>query len=128
MLTNTEMQVPATVVVAFEIGRSLESESCFGGRKKVRSSAHQPGNVLRKYVEHLARGIASGQTFRVGRKIWKILIPAIGQSAVLDSVYSIREFRIFARVLFEVAYPAFSQFVSAFSNALAKLFSYAVGY
>src|SRR5262249_28361037 len=79
MLADAEMQVSATGGARLEVSRARKRERSLGGRTEVRRSAEQPGYVLSKYVEDLARGIAAGDALRVGGKNRQLLIPSLRQ-------------------------------------------------
>src|SRR3984893_14314886 len=98
MLADAEMQVPAAGSARLEVSGALEREQRLGGGAEIRRSPEKPGNVLRENIENLARGIATGDAFRVGGKNRQPLIPSSRQLAPLHQLDLGRELRMFRAI------------------------------
>src|SRR5262245_15322810 len=98
MLANAEMQVSSAAIVRLEVSGALERQGGLVGRAEIRRSAQQPGNVLRKHVEHFAGRVAPCDSLWVGGKRGEPAIPSGRQLASLHQVDLGRELRIFRPV------------------------------
>src|SRR5260370_41734400 len=101
MLANTEMKIPAAVVVALEITGSLKSQPGLGRGREVGGPAEQPRQARSDRVQHVSRRVAACNALRVGREHRNLLVPLLREIAQLHPLTLIGAFRIGAAVALE---------------------------
>src|SRR5271166_2650825 len=79
------MQVLSTRAIGLEISSALVLQGSFVRWAQIRRAAEEPGNVLRKYVEHLARGIPAGNPLLIRRKYREDYGPSPGEVRAVAS-------------------------------------------
>src|SRR5712691_12476636 len=121
------MQVPSSRTARLEVSGPLERQGGLIGRAEIRRSAHQPSDVLRKHVEHFARGIPSGDALGVGRKDGKPGIPSGRQLTPLHQVDLGRELWIFRPVSREKFSPTAAGLRAARANSGGEVLAHGVG-
>ena len=97
-------------------------------RPEIRRAAHEPGHVWRQDVEDLARGLASGDTFRVRREDREVLVPSHGKLALLHLVDLGRELGILGTVVGRTLLPLFAGCGAAGANPGREVLAHAVGH
>src|SRR6202022_762692 len=127
MLADAEMQVPAAGSARLEVSGALEREQCLGGGAEIRRSPEKPGNVLGKNIEDLARGIATGDAFRVGGKNRQPLIPSSRQLAPLHQLDLGRELRMFRAISRKQLSPTAAGLSPARANSGGEVLAHSVG-
>ena len=97
VLADAEVEVAAAVAVGLEVAGALEREAGLGGGGQVGRAADQPGHVLGRSrsapcrdASRLARPLASAGKRR------KVLVPAVGQLAVLHLLELVGQLGILA--------------------------------
>jgi hypothetical protein len=80
------MQVLPAQAVGLEVSGTLVCQGRFVGRTEIRRSPKEPGDVLRKHVEHFARGFPPGDALWVSRKDGEVMAPTGWQLAALHQV------------------------------------------
>ena len=111
-----------------EVSCAVEGEAGLGGRGQVCRSAHEPGDCFGQRIQNLARSIAPGHAFGVGRERRNLLVPSIGKLALLHLVEVIRFGGILGFVLFKLSHPAIAKVSSALADALLEMFVNAIGH
>src|SRR5271157_330743 len=109
VFTDTEVQVLPTRAIGLEVAGVFVGQRCFVRRPKVPRAAEEPGNVLCKDVQYFARGIPSGEAFRVGGEYRKIAVPPDRQFAPLHQIDFVGEFGRLLPVLGKNAVPSASK-------------------
>src|SRR5262249_60669247 len=89
------MEIPAAGSVRLEVSGAIKYKGRLVRRPEIRRPAEQPRDILREDIEDLARGIASGDALRIGRKNGKLGIPSGRQFTSLHQVNLVCEIRIF---------------------------------
>src|SRR5215470_1770237 len=97
------MQVPALGAVGLEISRA--GQVGLVRRREVPRTAEKPWDVLRKHIQHLARGFATRDTFRVGRENGEIAVPSGRKLAALNLVDLGGELGVFGPIVFKSRGP-----------------------
>src|SRR5215813_10619721 len=90
------MQVPAPWTNGLEISRTRQNGLVRW--PEIRRATEKPRDVLRKHIQHFARGFAPRETFRVGRENREVAVPRGGKFAALNPVYLGRELGAFGPV------------------------------
>ena len=80
------MQVLPARVIGLEISRALVRQNGLVRRPEIGRASEKPGDVLRQNVQHLARGVAPRDAFRVGREDGKVAVPPGREFAPLHLV------------------------------------------
>src|SRR5262249_44965470 len=101
MLADAEMQIAASRTLRFEIASALEREVRFRRWCKISRTADQPGILRGDGIEHLARGVAAGNSFGVSGKRRQTVIPTIGELAPLHALDLPGEFRVLPPIRLE---------------------------
>src|SRR5262249_32241611 len=91
-------------------------------------AAEEPGNVLRQHVQHLARGVASGDALEISRKGRQVAIPSRGKLAPLHLLDLGGELRELPAVVGKERLPAAPRIGPARANASIDLLHDPVGY
>ncbi len=106
VLANAEMQVAPAERARFEVAGALEGQQRLVRRAEVGRAAHEPRDILREHVEHLAGSIAARDALGVGREGRQALVPSLRQLAPLHQVDLGREPRIARPVDLKQLVPA----------------------
>src|SRR3974377_1500149 len=104
------MEVSAAGRSWLELPAAPEFKRGFFGRAETRRSPNEPGNVLRKHIQNLARSIPPSDPFGIRRKDREIAVPAFRQFAPLHEADFVGELRIFAFVAGEEFGPFMPRF------------------
>src|ERR1700716_259456 len=127
MLADAEVQVPAARSAGLDVPGPLERQGGLVGRAEIRRPADQPWAVLRKHIEHFARGVPSGDPFGVGGKDEKPCIPFGRQLTPLHQVDLVRELGIFRPVSREQLGPAGMDLRAACADSGSEVLTHGVG-
>src|ERR1700732_4526216 len=84
MLANSEMNISPSEGIATNLTGIRKGESRLGRRRKIRGTADQPRMLLSNRVQHFARGISAGYSFRVRRECRDFFVPALRRFTVLN--------------------------------------------
>src|SRR5208282_3881527 len=117
MFSDTEVKVAAAVFVGFEIPSSLEGKAGLSRWSEVGRAADEPGIMRRDGVQNFARGGATRETFRVGRKTRQCGVPAFGKLALLHALELIGEVRILGSVRLKLGEPHLPKLPAPLTNA-----------
>ena len=113
VLADAEVEVAAAVAAGLEIAGPFEGHVGLGRRGQVGGAADQPGDVLGDRVEHLARRGARGQPLGVGGEDRQVLVPAVGELAVLDSIELVGQVGMLRLVAIDLGEPGVAQLLAA---------------
>jgi hypothetical protein len=83
MLADAEMQVAPLRLAGLEIARAGEFQGRLVRGAEIGRAAEEPGNVLGQHVQHLTRGVASGDPLGSALKLGQVAVPAGRQIAAL---------------------------------------------
>src|SRR5215471_19245834 len=97
------MQVPTAWAIRLEI--SGTRHNCLILLPEIRRATEKPRDVLRKCIQHLARGLAPRDAFRVGRENGEVAVPPSGKLAPLNAVYLGSELGIFSPIVVKECSP-----------------------
>src|SRR5207244_1669747 len=120
------MQVAATIGIGLKISSPFEGEACLGRWSQIGRAAHQPGNVLRKSIEHSACYLPCGNPTRIGGKRREITIPAVWQFTPLDPAQLIRQLWILLLVGLEEGRPLRVELSATLADAFLEMLSHPV--
>src|SRR5438094_10572545 len=105
MFAYAKVQVLASRRGSLEVPGTLVGERGLIRWSKVRGAAKEPRNILRKNIEHFARCVSTCDTLWIGRKHWKVAVPAGRQLALLHLLDLNRELWIFFTICGEEFRP-----------------------
>src|SRR5215831_17870705 len=98
MFANAEMQIASAGRLRLKVASVREGKTRLGGRRQVGRTTNQPRMTLRDCIEDLARRLASGETFGVGREGWQVRVPSGRQIAPLHPIDLVGELRVLSPV------------------------------
>src|SRR6201993_4520850 len=127
MFANAEVQVLAFRSVRLEVSGARIRQGSFVRRTQIGGATQEPRNVLRQHVQRFARGVATGDTFRVGGKCWKVKIPSRWKLAPLYQFNLTCEARILCAIRFDQALPLAPRFRAAFADSGGEVVVHAIG-
>src|SRR5271166_5944893 len=98
MFADAEVEIPAAVVVTFEITGLLKGQPRLGRGRKVGGPAEKPRQTRGDRVQHVSRRVAAGDALRIGGKYRDVRVPSLGEIAPLHPLALIGEVGISAAV------------------------------
>ena len=117
MLTNTEVQVAAAVIVCAEIAGTLERQPRLRRRREVRGAADEPGHALCDRIQDLARRLAATQTLLVRWEARDLAVPPVRQLAPLHLQQLVSQLGLFLRIGREQLHPLVARLLSTRTDA-----------
>src|SRR5262245_14679356 len=128
MLANAEMEIATSGCLGFEVTGALEREQRFGGWRKVRRAAQEPGDVLGEHVQHLTRGVATGDALEVRREARQVAVPRRRQLAELHLLNLASECGKLHAVGAELPLPPLARLLTTPADAGIEPLTHAVGH
>src|SRR5215510_7071735 len=126
MFANAEVQVLAAGRVSLKVPGAFVVERCLIRWTEVRGATKEPGNILRKNIEHFARCVSTRDALWVGGKDWKVAVPASRQLALLHLLDLGRQFRIFLTIRREEFRPLLLSVASALADSGCEVLVHAI--
>src|SRR4029077_20729337 len=93
VLSDAEVEIPASGSRGFKISRFGKCQERFVRRAEIRRSSQEPGNALSKDVQYFAGSVAAREALGIGGEAWQVAVPSDGQLAPLHLVDLSGEFR-----------------------------------
>src|SRR5579883_3350262 len=128
VFADTEVEVPPLRRVGFEVSRTRKCKPRLGRRRKVSRAAQKPWNALSDGVEHLARGVATGDTLGFEREVRQFTVPSFGQLAPLHQLEFSRQIGISLSVAPQSRFPSSSERAPARANTGSEMLPDALGH
>src|ERR1051325_3024857 len=128
VLANSVMEISAARTGGLEMPRSLEGQGGLVRRPEIGRSTEEPGDILREYIQDLARGLAPGDPFWVSREDRKVAVPARRQFATLNQIDLVREFGKFGPISAEKLGPLTTGLLAARADTPSEMCIDTVGY
>src|SRR5271166_2482680 len=126
VLADAKMEIATAMGVGLKITGAIEGQPSLSGWGQIRRSTHQPWNSLGDCIQYLAGRVPRCQTRGVRSKGRQLVVPAIGQLALLHALDLIRQCWKLSLVFAEVGLPGSSQLAPPGAEALCKVFAHTV--
>src|SRR5207253_5392723 len=123
----SEMEILPAPAPGLEASRALVRQGRLVRRPEVGRAAEQPRDVLREYVEHLARSITAGDALGIRREDGEVAIPSRGQVSSLHLIDLGRELRMGGPIRREERGPLASSRSAARPDARGEVLADAIG-
>ena len=124
MLANAEVQV-ATDLARFEIPSAEQWR--LSRTSEISGAPDQPRIAARQTIEHPPGGFAGRQALGIGLELRKLLVPAIGQVALVKRVQLCGQRRISVAISRKLTIPFGCEPTAAFSDARLEMMIHALG-
>src|SRR6516165_10839251 len=121
MLADAEMNIATVGGAGFKFPGAVEFEQRLVRRCKIGGATQEPGNVLSEDIEHLARRVASGDSFWIRWKAWQIAVPPGGQFPPLHLINLRGEIRETLAVFAEKRFPVAPCLAATLADARGKM-------
>src|SRR5262249_4744050 len=120
-------QILAAGSPGLEASRALVRQRGLVRRAEICGASEEPGDVLREDIEHLGRGVATGEALGIGREDGKVLVPSGGQLSSLHLIDLVRQVRMPRLVRSKEGRPLASQRGATRPDAGGKVLADAIG-
>lgn len=127
MLPHPEVEVAPPVGCGSQVAGAVKGQPGLGRGGQIGCTPNQPGNIFRYCIEHPAGTVPAGQPLRVGGEDRHVLIPTIGQLAVLHPVQLIGQLRVLLLVRLKLGEPGLAQRRTPRPDTGLKMFAHSVG-
>src|SRR5262249_13636842 len=115
------MKIPPGRALGAEISAAIKGQPGLARGSEIRRAAEQPRNVPGDGIQRLARCVACGNAFAVGRKRRQSSVPAVRQLTAKHPIALVSEFGISASIFLEHGPPCAMQLRTARSDAVLEV-------